>query len=198
MIRELMNSHVAFRILLAVPATLILARYAIAGGGLGQVIGASGEWAVRLLIMTLAVTPLRVLFKGQQWPMWLFKRRRDLGAAAFLYALLHVVAYVVRQSSPAVLLRDVMLIEYAMGWLALAAMLLPFLLSNDLALRWLGTWWKPVQRLAYVAAVAAFLHWLWMKRDDTAALVHFAPLAVLEAYRLWYHFVRPNARRPEE
>lgn len=198
MIRELMNSHAAFRLLLAVPAIIILTRYAITGGGLGQVIGASGEWAVRLLAVTLAVTPLRVLFKGQHWPMWLFKRRRALGTAAFLYALLHAAVYVVRQSSPAVLLRDAMLIEYAMGWLAFAAMLLPFLLSNDLALRWFGTWWKPVQRLAYMAAVAAFLHWLWMKRDDTAALVHFAPLAVLEAYRLWYQFVKPGAQHPEE
>lgn len=195
MIEAIVNSRISFRLLLAIPAIVMLSRYGFVGGGLGQLLQSSGEWAARMLIITLAITPLRMLFKGQRWPMWLFKRRRDLGVAAFLYAFLHLAAYVLRQSSPAVILFEMTLIEYALGWIAFAAMLLLTLISNNWSLRYLGPAWKNVQRLVYVCAVAVFLHWLWIKLDDTAVLAHFIPLALLEAYRLWYNFSRPS-RRP--
>jgi sulfoxide reductase heme-binding subunit YedZ len=189
---QLVNSHAAFRLLLAIPAAIMLSRYALAGGGLGQLLQSSGEWAARLLILALAITPLRILFKGRHWPMWLFKRRRDLGVAAFLYAALHLASYVGRQSNIDVILYELPYKEYLMGWLAFVTMAVVATASNDTALRGLGLLWKKVQRLVYVTAVAAFLHWIWIKLDDVPALVHFAPLAVLEAYRLWYEFARPG------
>ncbi len=187
------NAAWSFRLLLAIPAIVMLSRLAMTGGGLGHVLQASGEWAARLLIVTLAVTPIRMIFKGRHWPMWLFKRRRDLGLAAFLYALLHLAIYVVRQSNMHVVLYDLQYKEYFAGWLALAIMLLLTLISNDRMLHGLGLWWKRLQRLAYLAALAAFLHWIWMKLDDTPAIVHFVPLVLLEAWRLWYRFARPGA-----
>ena len=196
--RTLIDSHALLRLVIAIPAIVMLSRYAFVGGGLGQVIQASGEWAARLLIVTLAITPIRMLFKGRHWPMWLFKRRRDLGLAAFLYGLLHLGAYVIRQSSINVILYDIQYLEYIFGWLAFAGMLVLALISNDAALHRLGTMWKKVQRLVYIAAVAAFLHWVWIKLDNVPALIHFAPLALLEAYRLWYNFTRPGRRHLPE
>lgn len=196
--RTLIDSHALFRLLIAMPAMVMLSRHALVGGGLGHVTQASGEWAARLLIVTLAITPIRMLFKGRHWPMWLFKRRRDLGLAAFLYALLHLVAYIIRQSSINVILYDIQDLEYIFGWLAFAGMLVLALISNDAALHRLGTMWKKVQRLVYIAAVAAFLHWVWIRLDNVPALIHFAPLALLEAYRLWYNFTRPGRRHLPE
>ena len=190
---RLVNAPWAFRLLLALPAIVMLSRLALSGGGLGHVLQASGEWAARLLIVTLAVTPIRMMFKGHRWPMWLLKRRRDLGLAAFLYALLHLAIYVVRQSNIHVILYDLQYKEYLAGWLALAIMLLLTLISNDRLLHSLGLWWKRLQRAAYLAALAVFLHWVWMKLDDTPALAHFVPLVLLEAWRLWYRFARPGA-----
>jgi sulfoxide reductase heme-binding subunit YedZ len=40
-----------------------------------------------------------MIFKGRHWPMWLFKRRRDIGVAAFLYATLHLVAYLAHEGA---------------------------------------------------------------------------------------------------
>ncbi|MCB1379458.1 MAG: ferric reductase-like transmembrane domain-containing protein [Alphaproteobacteria bacterium] len=197
-IRRVIESHGAFRLVLAIPGIIILSRYALSGGGLGQVIEASGEWAVRMLIITLAVTPIRMMFRHRHWPMWLFKRRRELGVAAFLYAMLHMAAYVLRQSSPAVLLYDAMYAEYLLGWIALTTMFLPFVFSNDVSLRLMGPWWKMIQRLVYVSAVAAFLHWIWIKRDDLPAYIHFGPLVALELYRLWFEFTRPSRRHRGE
>ena len=196
--RTVLQSHAAFRLLIAVPAIVMLSRYALAGGGLGHLLQASGEWAVRMLVLALAVTPLRILFKGQHWPMWLFKRRRELGVAAFLYAALHLGTYVVRQSNLSVILYDLPYKEYLAGWLAFATMAIVAALSNDVALRALGTWWKSGQRLVYVTAVAAFLHWVWIKLDDVPALIHFVPLAALEAYRLFYRFSRPSHRHHDQ
>ena len=201
-LRPLINSPWAFRLFLALPAIAMLTRFGMTVGGIGQLLSASGEWAARLLIVTLAVTPIRILFHQfglrQDVPMWLFQRRRDLGLAAFLYALLHLAVYVARQSNLHVILYEMQFIEYIMGWLAMAAMLIIAVISNDWSLHHLGTKWKMLQRLVYVAALAAFLHWLWIKLDDIPVLLHFIPLAALEAYRLWYNFSRPSSRHPRE
>ena len=106
MLAALLNSRVLFRILLAVPAVVLLSRFQLGTGGFGHLIQGSGEWSARLLIAVLCVTPLRLIFRGRHWPMWLFKRRRDLGAASFLYAVLHLSAYAVKQGSLGLILAD--------------------------------------------------------------------------------------------
>ena len=96
MLAALLNSRIVFRVLLAVPAVVLLSRFQVGTGGFGHLIEGAGEWSARLLIAALSVTPLRMIFKGRHWPMWLFKRRRDLGVASFLYAVLHLSAYAVK------------------------------------------------------------------------------------------------------
>ncbi len=152
-----------------------------------------------LLILTLMVTPLRLLLKqlgsGPTWPMWLFKRRRDLGVGAFLYAALHLGTYVIRQNNIHVVLYDLPYKEYLAGWIAFATMLVLSLTSSDAAVHTMGTWWKVLQRLAYVSVIAVALHWFWIRLDHTAVYIHFAPLVLLELYRLWYNYARPSGLR---
>jgi len=198
MFRTLIESHILFRLLIAVPAVVMLSRLAVTHGGLGQVLQDSGVWGERMLIATLAVTPICMLFKGQAWTTWLVRRRRDLGLAAFFYTVLHLAAYVVRQNNIAVILYDLPYKEYLTGWIGLATMLVLALTSNTWAFRTLGTAWKPVQQLIYVTAIASYLHWLWIKLDHWPAYLHFAPLVLLEAFRLWYNFAKPNRQRPQE
>lgn len=199
MLRRIVDSHGAFRLLLALPALVMLWQFFFGAKSWGLLLGQSGEWAVRLLILTLAVTPVRLLMKqaglGPHWPMWLFQRRRDLGLAAFLYAALHLGTYLVRQPNLHVVLFDMQFMEYLAGWAAFLTMLALAVTSNDSAVHGLGRWWKPLQRLAYVSAAAAALHWMWIRLDDTAMWLHFIPLVALEAYRLWYNFARPSGVR---
>ena len=194
MLNRLLESHWAFRLLLALPAIIMLSAF-FKLRSWGLLMDQSGEWAVRMLILTLAVTPIRLLMKqmglGPHWPMWLMKRRRDLGLAAFLYAALHVSVYLIRQANLNVVLFDMWFLEYAMGWLAFLTMLVLAVTSNDDAVHFLGKWWKPLQRLAYVAAIAAALHWFWIRLDHGGVYLHFIPLVLLEAYRVMYNFSRP-------
>jgi sulfoxide reductase heme-binding subunit YedZ len=198
-LRRIIDSHWAFRLLLAVPALVMLWQFFFGAKSWGLLLGQSGEWAVRMLLLTLAVTPVRLLMRqaglGPHWPMWLFQRRRDLGLAAFLYAALHLSTYLIRQPNLHVVLFDMQFREYIAGWAAFITMLALALTSNDRAVHGLGRWWKPLQRLAYVSAAAAAFHWMWIRRDDTAMWLHFIPLAALEAYRLWYNFARPSGVR---
>lgn len=194
MLRRLVDSHAAFRLLLALPWIGMLVDFARLSSW-GVIIGQSGEWAVRLLILTLAVSPARIVMKqlhwGPHWPTWLMKRRRELGLAAFLYALLHLALYLARQWNIHVVLFDLRDIAYGAGWLAFVTMLALAITSNDASLHRLGRWWKPLQRIVYLSALAAFLHWFWIRQDHSALWLHLLPLLALEAYRVMYNFARP-------
>ena len=159
-------------------------------------VGESGEWAARFLIVTLSITPLAMLFKGWDFTRWLKKSRRWLGVAAFGYAGLHVIAYVMGEDSLARILSQATDLDYLAGWLAFAVFLPLAATSTDWAVRRLGTWWKPLQRLTYAAAALVLLHWSLLHDGHGigAALANFAPWFALTAYRLWYWYLRPRAQ----
>ena len=195
MLGRLVGSHWAFRALLALPAIGMLVQFARLHSW-GLLLDQSGEWAVRMLILTLAVSPARIVMKqlhfGPHWPAWLLKRRRDLGLACFLYAALHLAVYLIRQSNLNVVLFDMRYIEYALGWVAFATLLALAITSNDASVHRLGTWWKPLQRLVYVSAIAAFLHWYLIRLDHRGLWLHLAPLLLLEGFRVMHNFARPS------
>lgn len=199
MVKRLIDQPWAFRLVLALPALWIAWQFLFHLRSWGLLLDQSGEWAMRFLVLTLAVTPLRLLMRqmgfGPHWPMWLFKRRRDLGLATFLYALAHLLVYLVRQSNLHVVLFDMQYIEYLMGWIAFASLLALAVTSNDASVHRLGRWWKPLQRLAYVSVIAAALHWYWIRLDHRLLWVTLLPLAALEAYRLFHNFSRPGSAR---
>ena len=194
MLRKLIDSHAAFRLLLALPAFGMLIQWAMSGS-LSRLIDQSGEWAVRFLILTLAITPARLLLKqvhsGPHWPNWLLKRRRELGMASFLYALLHLSVYLLRQWNIHVVLFDLRSAAYMLGWFGFATLLALAITSNDASVHWLGRWWKPLQRVVYLSAIAVFLHWYLILQDHSAMWLHLAPLVVLEGYRVLHNFARP-------
>lgn len=198
MLGRLIDSHWAFRTILALPAIGMLLQF-LRLHSWGLLLDQSGEWAVRMLIATLAVSPVRLVMKqlqfGPSWPMWLFKRRRDLGMACFLYAALHLAVYLVRQSNLNVVLFDMRYIEYTLGWIGFATLLALAITSNDASVHRLGTWWKPLQRLVYLSAIAIFLHWYMIRLDHRGLWLHLAPLIVLEGYRVMYNFARPSGVR---
>ena len=82
--------------------------------------------------------------------------------------------------------------DIATGWLAFAVFIPLAATSMDYAVRRLGKWWKPVQRWTYAAAVLTLLHWASLHNWNgwPPAAVHFAPLAVLTVYRLWWTCLR--------
>lgn len=156
----------------------------------------SGETSARLLIITMMVTPLAILLKGWRGPQWLKRNRRYFGVAAFGYALLHTVFYLIDKGSTATVLAEVPRFYIWTGWIAFLIFVPLALTSMDYFVQRMGTWWKWLQRWTYAAAVLTLLHWAALNDWNGAvpALVHFGPLIGLEAYRVWYWYLR---KRPQ-
>lgn len=180
--------------LLAVPGAVHLARWATDSGlWLGDLIGPTGEWSARLIILALTITPLSMLFPAQAWAKWLLRHRRAIGVAAFGYALLHLFFYVLDMATVRNILAEVGAPGIWTGWAASLCLLPMALTSNDAAMRALKSGWKRLQRLAYPAALLTLAHWILVHDGLAAALVSFAPLAALELYRIFRFALR---RRP--
>ncbi|MCT4553124.1 MAG: ferric reductase-like transmembrane domain-containing protein [Pelagimonas sp.] len=156
----------------------------------------TGEFGARMLIISMLATPLALLLKGWRGPRWLKKNRRYFGVAAFGYALLHLLFYVIERASLDKILGEVTDLDIWTGWLAFVIFLPLAATSFDAAVRALGPRWKSVQRWVYAAAVLTLLHWASHDNFEGVgpALVHFGPLIALEAYRIWYWYLRPRNR----
>jgi len=157
----------------------------------------TGEFSARFLIITMMLTPLRILFPGSGFLRWMIKRRRYFGMAAFFYALFHTVLYVIDMGSLRAMLGEFLALGIWTGWAAMLIFIPLALTSTDSAVRKLGTRWKALQRTVYIAAVATLLHWIFVHNNIGPAIVHFVPLAALETYRLYHNKFR-RSQNPQE
>ena len=154
----------------------------------------TGEWAARLMIIGMMASGLMLVFRGHQWTRWLLHHRRDLGVAAFIYAALHTIVYVIDRGTLDRIIEALPKTDIWTGWLAMLIFVPLAITSNDASQRWLRTGWKTLQRWAYPAAVLTLIHWAALHNWGSwpPAAVHFGPLAALSAYRLWYWYLRPR------
>ncbi len=186
MFSALKRSRPLVWLLLTLPALWIGLRWAITPGeyGYGHAIADSGDWAAWLLMATLAVTPLRLVFKRSGLTLWLMRRRREIGVASFGYAALHTAIYLVRKGSPEYVLAEFTTPYMLAGWAALALFVPLALTSNDVSVRLMKRGWKRLHRLVYPAAILTFLHWVWSAFDPTTAWIHIGILAAIEIVRI--------------
>jgi sulfoxide reductase heme-binding subunit YedZ len=155
----------------------------------------TGSWALRLLLVTLAVTPLRRL-SGQPW---LIRFRRMLGLFAFFYALLHFAAYLVLDRALVWedITTDLTKRPYILVGFTALLLLVPLAVTSTRGwIKRLGRHWVTLHRTVYVIAILAVLHFLWLVKADTLEpLIDAAVLAVLLAFRVpWGRWV--GRRRP--
>jgi sulfoxide reductase heme-binding subunit YedZ len=156
----------------------------------GDLLHPSGEWSARLIIFALMLTPLSAVFRGRRWVAWLIRRRRAFGVAGFGYALLHLFFYLLDMETVRNVLAEIGALGIWTGWAALLLFLPLALTSNDASMRALKGGWKKLQRLAYPAALLTLVHWMFVHDNVSAALLNFAPLALLQAWRLALFFRR--------
>jgi sulfoxide reductase heme-binding subunit YedZ len=145
----------------------------------------TGWWALTLLIVTLTVTPIRLL---TGWTA-VTRLRRMLGLLAFFWACLHVSAYVGLDQFFALgdIVKDVAKRPYITVGFATFLLLFPLAItSTDTMIRRLGgARWRKLHRLVYLAAAGGVLHFLWLvKADISLPLVYASILTVLFAVRL--------------
>ncbi len=185
-------------LILAIPAVGMMTGY-ISGKALsGELLHPTGEFSARFMIIAMLATPLLILFRRLGWsltfPQWLVRNRRAFGVAAFAYALLHTVFYLVDVASWSEILREFTSLGIWTGWLAFAIFIPLALTSNNRSQHLLRASWKKLQRLVYPAAVLTLVHWIFVHNNLGPALVHFIPLGALELYRV-YCFYSPQPRK---
>lgn len=178
----------ALALLCLLPLLALSLRYANRGLGPNPVetlTSQTGAWGLRLLWITLAISPLRQL---TGWH-WLIRLRRVLALFGFLYASLHLLVYLVfdQEFSPAGIFDDLRWRPYILAGFAAFLCLAPLAItSTDAMIKRLGGRnWRNLHRLTYAAAGLAALHFLLLvKRDISEPAIYVVLLAVLFMARL--------------
>jgi sulfoxide reductase heme-binding subunit YedZ len=158
----------------------------------------TGDWGLRFLLITLGITPLRMLFKKPA----LTRFRRMLGLYAFFYACLHLSIWLLldQQLDVGAMVEDVIKRKYiTVGMAAYLAMVPLAITSTSGWVRRLGyRRWQKLHRLVYASATAAVIHYYWLVKSDVREpLMYAAILAVLLAVRVptWLRGPQPAAKR---
>ena len=145
----------------------------------------TGEWTLRFLILTLAVTPARQLFGLVQ----IGRLRRMIGLVTFFYASFHFMcwmAFILGFRWFAILEELIERPYITVGFLSYVILFLLGFTSTNAMVRRLGKNWKKLHQLVYLASVLAIIHLLWILRTDIGEAIFYGALtAVLLGYRLY-------------
>src|SRR5437762_3190082 len=159
---------------------------------------ATGDWTLRLLLITLAITPLRRITKQ----LWLIRFRRMLGLFAFFYGVLHFLTYIWLDKFFDLheMLADVAKRRFITVGFTGFVLLIPLAITSTKG--WIrrlgGRRWQALHRLIYFSAIAGVIHYLWLvKADIRKPLQYGFVLALLLGYRL-FAWAWPRVTRSEE
>lgn len=143
-----------------------------------------GEWALRFLIATLLITPIRDLTRVS-----LYRFRRAFGLLTFWYVLFHFLTYFIldRGMNLPVILVDVSRRPYIIvGMIAFVCLIALAVTSNNRAIRAMGRAWGHLHKLVYLVAVLGITHFFMaVKSWPPRPIVYATIIAVLLGYRIW-------------
>ncbi len=146
---------------------------------------ATGEWTLKFLLITLAITPLRKILKLG----WLLKFRRMSGLFAFFYALLHLLTYVWFDQNfdwTAILVDIAKRPFIALGFAAFILLIPLAITSTNAMMRRLKKHWLRLHKLVYLIPILGVIHFIWsVKADIFEPLVYASILVLLLLYRVF-------------
>jgi sulfoxide reductase heme-binding subunit YedZ len=158
----------------------------------------TGIWALRFLLVTLAITPIR---RVTGWHR-VIQYRRMFGLFTFFYASVHLLIYIVFDQAMdfRFILPDIVKRPYITAGMAAFLLMVPLAITSTKGwIRRLGRRWQVLHRLVYFSAFAACLHFIWKVKVVIGEPVYYAAIfAVLLGFRLIWHFrstVRPATGR---
>ena len=188
-----------FLLCLAPAVTLVIAGFLerLGADPVDRLTDETGENALRMLVATLAVTPLRHLLGWN----WLLKLRRMLGLYAFFYTFLHFGVYVVldRGLDPSTVVEDIIERKFITAGFAAFFLLWPLALTSTAwAVRKIGAQrWLRLHKCVYAIAVLATIHFLWLvKGEDIGEPLVYALIfgaLFLHRYMRWLKSRRSQA-----
>ncbi len=138
----------------------------------------SGDWSIRLLLITLAISPLR---KMTGWG-WLLRFRRMLGLYAFFYTLLHFTIYLGLDRGLSWMEIRVDILERPYITLGFAAFLILLALaatSTKSMMRRLGKHWAALHQWGYAAGLFGVIHYLWLVKADYREPLFYAVIFLI-------------------
>lgn len=146
----------------------------------------TGEWALRFLLITLAVTPVRRLMSAP----WLIKLRRMLGLFVFFYALLHFTTYIWLDQffDWQEILLDIPKRPFITIGFVSFVLLVPLVITSTSAMqRRLKKKWITIHKLVYVIPVLVVIHFIWsLKADYSEPIVYALIFSGLMLVRVYY------------
>jgi sulfoxide reductase heme-binding subunit YedZ len=155
----------------------------------------TGEWALNFLWLSLAITPLKMLFG---WS-WLIKYRRMIGLFSFFYVAAHFLSYAtfILGWQLNILVTEITQRPYAIVGFISFILLLPLVITSTKKMqKRLKKRWVTLHKLVYVIALLALLHIVWQIRSDfSQALIYGVILAWLLGYRLYKREQKKNKQK---
>ncbi|MFY9752633.1 MAG: protein-methionine-sulfoxide reductase heme-binding subunit MsrQ [Candidatus Acidiferrales bacterium] len=146
---------------------------------------ATGDWTLRFLVITLAVTPLRKLLRLPQ----LIRFRRMLGLFAFFYAFLHFSTWIVLDQffDWRGMLKDVEKRPFITVGFTAFALMIPLAVTSTAG--WIrrlgGRRWQWLHRLIYTSAILGVIHYYWLVKSDERKPLEYAwMVGILLAWRV--------------
>ena len=180
-----------------VPAALIVGDTFEITGRLGanpieEIQDRFGNWALRFIMIALAVTPLRQV---TGWN-WLARFRRMLGLFAFFYVLMHFLVWLILDQGLllSAIAEDIFKRPFiTLGMVALVLMTAMAATSTTGMRRRLGRRWQTLHNSVYLVAILGVWHYWWqVKLDTREPMVYAAILAALLGYRIWRRLRSPR------
>ena len=182
-------------LLIIILSPLIIAAWQFYNDTLGanpieEITHITGEWALRLLLITLAISPARKLFRING----LINLRRLFGVLSFFYVTCHLLIYAILDQwlDWIAIIDDIKDRPYVTVGFAAFVLLIPLAItSTDAMQRRLQSAWVKLHKLIYVISILAILHFWWLvKADLFEPIIYASILAVLLGYRV---FTRVNS-----
>jgi sulfoxide reductase heme-binding subunit YedZ len=157
----------------------------------------TGDWTLRFLILTLAITPLRKTFKLPE----LIRYRRMLGLFAFFYVVLHFLTYLGpdQNFNFSGMWDDVAKRKFVTVGFAAFVLLIPLALTSTAG--WIrrlgGKRWQALHRLIYVCAILGVVHYYWLVKSDVRKpLIYAFFVGILLLWRVWDAYFRGKGNAP--
>ncbi|MEA2928508.1 MAG: methionine sulfoxide reductase heme-binding subunit [Hyphomicrobiales bacterium] len=153
-----------------------------------EAIHSTGNYAIWLIVMSLAVSPARRLFAAPK----LINMRRTLGVTAFCDAALHVTLYVVQEKFDLgkIVSEIALRIYLTIGFVALLGLIALTATSTDAMIKRLGSRWNTLHRIVYAIAILGIIHFMMQTKLDITESVMVAGFVFwLLGYRLMHRYV---------
>ncbi len=182
-----------------IPAALVVTDALELTGGLGAnpveaILDRFGNWALRFIMIALAVTPLRRV-SGWNWPS---RFRRMLGLFTFFYALMHFLTWFIldRDRSMSEVVEDLAERPFiTLGFIAVLLLTALAITSFSTLRRRMGKRWQTLHNAAYVIAILGVWHYWWqVKKDITEPLIYAAILSALLGIRIVWRLKKRTKR----